>query len=394
MLARILNNIRSRTQYRYALFLCFIVSAIYYLDNFVLGRAVGGFVGSYILPSLLWGLLAFVVLKLPARRAAAKPRFEKMFYWLAFMGAAACIMAGYAAGLLQGLGRSPYDLSFRGILINILSLGFMVMGMELSRAWFLNVPFRKRPALGVVLTSLVYSFFWFSPSRIVNLGEGLEIAKFVGSVYLPALSENVLASYLAFWGGARPAIIYRGTILACRWFLPILPNLSWIIQALVGTFAPAFAVVFIHQVFTTEASRSRRNTGDTGSPLGWIVTSGICVLTIWFSVGVFSYFPTAIVSGSMSPQIDKGDVVIVKREPTAAVDVGDVILFKEDNVRIAHRIVETGRDEGGQRIFWTKGDANKSRDVDPVLPEQVIGPVIYTIPKAGWVTILIRSRSS
>lgn len=96
----------------------------------------------------------------------------------------------------------------------------------------------------------------------------------------------------------------------------------------------------------------------------------------------------------MSPQIDKGDVVIVKREPTAAVDVGDVILFKEDNVRIAHRIVETGRDEGGQRIFWTKGDANKSRDVDPVLPEQVIGPVIYTIPKAGWVTILIRSRSS
>lgn len=394
MLARMLNNLRSRAQYRYALLVCFIVSAIYYLNNFVLGRAVGGFVGNYILPSLLWGLLAVIISKLPTRRAAAKPRFKKMFCWLAFMGAAACIMVGYAVGLLQGLGRSPYDLSVRGILVNIFYLGFMVGGMELSRAWFLNVLFRKRPALGVILTSLTYSFFWFSPNAFMNLDGGLAIAKFIGSVYLPALSENVLASYLAFWGGMRPAIIYRGTVLACRWFIPILPNLSWIIQAMVGTFAPTFAAVLIHQVLTVESSRCKRNSGDTGSPLGWIVTSGICVLTIWFSVGVFSYFPSAIVSGSMSPEIAIGDVVIVKKEPAASVDVGDVIMFREDNIRIAHRVVEIGMDEAGREFFWTKGDANKSRDTDPVFPEQVIGQVVYTIPKAGWLTIWMRSRSS
>jgi signal peptidase len=122
------------------------------------------------------------------------------------------------------------------------------------------------------------------------------------------------------------------------------------------------------------------------------MTSGACVLIIWFSVGVFSYFPTAIVSGSMSPEIGVGDVVIVKREPAGAIEVGDVIQFRDGDLRIAHRVVEIGEDEAGGKVFWTKGDANKNRDADPVLPEQVIGRVVYKIPKVGWVTIWARSR--
>jgi signal peptidase len=372
--------------------LFFIIIYIYCLVNFVLGRSLGGFWGNYGMPALLWAGVAFIVYKLPSRRAAAKLRFRKMLCWLAFLSAVAGIMAVYAGGLLEGFGKSPYDLSFRGILVNILYLGSMVAGMELSRAWFLNVFFRKRPVAGVVLTSLVYSFFWFSLNRVIGITEGLEAVKFIGSIYFPVLSENVLASYLAFQGGALPAIIYRGTLLAFRWFLPVLPDLSWITLALVGTFAPAFALILSHQLYMGESSRSRRKGGDTESPLGWFVTSGVCVLIIWFSVGVFSYFPTAIVSGSMSPEIGVGDVVIVKRETAGAVEVGDVIQFRDGDVNIAHRVVEIGEDEAGRKVFWTKGDANKNRDTDPVLPEQVIGKVVYTIPRVGWVTIWARSR--
>jgi signal peptidase len=382
----------SRAQYRQAFLLSFIIISIYCLVNFVLGRIFGSFWGNYGIPALLWAGVAFIVYKLPSRRAAAKLRFRKMFCWLAFLSAVAGIMAVYAGGLLEGFGKSPYDLSFRGILVNIFYLGFMVVGMEMSRAWFLNVFFRRRPVTGVVLTSLVFSFFWFSLNRVVDITEGLEAVKFIGSIYFPALSENVLASYLAFWGGALPAIIYRGTLLAFRWFLPVLPDLNWITLALVGTFAPAFALILSHQLYTGESSRSRRKSGDAGSPLGWFMTSGACVLIIWFSVGVFSYFPTAIVSGSMSPEIGVGDVVIVKREPAGAIEVGDVIQFRDGDLRIAHRVVEIEEDGAGGKVFWTKGDANKNRDADPVLPEQLIGKVVFKIPKVGWVTIWARSR--
>ena len=384
----------SRASYRQALLLFLIIIFIYCLVNFVLGSHIGGFWGNYGIPALLWAGVAFIVYKLPSRRAAAKLRFKSMFCWLAFLGAVAGIMAVYAAGLLEGFGKSPYDLSFRGILVNVFYLGFMAAGMELSRAWFLNVLFRRRPVAGVVLTSLVYSLFWFSLNRVMSISEGLEAVKFIGSIYFPALSENVLASYLAFWGGALPALIYRGTLLAFRWFLPVLPDLNWITTALVGTFAPAFGLIMIHQLFMGESSKAGRKSGDEGSPFGWFATSAVCVLIIWFSVGVFSYFPTAIVSGSMAPEIGVGDVIIVKRETAAAVNVGDIIQFKDGEVRIAHRVVEIGEDEAGRKVFWTKGDANKNLDADPVLPEQVIGKVVYTIPKVGWVTLWARSRSS
>jgi signal peptidase len=384
---------KSRTQYRYALALSILVIAAYCLTNFPLGDVLGGFLGSYGLPILLWGFLAFATVKMPLGRTATKPRFREMFCWLGIMSAVVGIMVAFAAGLLEGLGRSPYDLSLKGIIVNIFDLAFMVVGMELSRAWFLNVLFRKRPISGVALVSLLYSLFWFSPNRVMSISGGLEVARFFGSIYFPALSENVLASYLAFWGGPLPAIAYHGTLMAFRRFMPILPNLSWITQALVGTFVPAFGLVLSHHIFTGEASGFRRKNQETGSPFSWVFTSAISVLMIWFSVGVFSYFPTVIVSGSMTPQICIGDVVIIKRESAEAINVGDVMQFKDDNIRIVHRVVEIEEEQTGRKVFWTKGDANKNRDVDPVMPEQVVGKVVYKIPKAGWLSLLARNRN-
>ncbi|NLA12499.1 MAG: signal peptidase I [Firmicutes bacterium] len=394
MLTRISGRRAAGGEFRRALILISIIGLIYSLQNFRPGWVPEGFWGSYGLPALLWGGLALVVLRSPPRRAAAKRKLRNFFRWLALICALAGAGAAYAAGLLEGFGKSPYDLSGTGILVNICYLGAMVAGMELSRAWFLNTFFRRRPAAGIVLTAVGFTFFWFTASRMAGISGGLEAAKFIGGTFLPALSENVLASYLAFWGGALPAAIYRGVLLASRWFLPVLPDLGWITEALVGTFAPAFGLVLTHQLFLEESPGARKYRGTGENPFGWIATSAICVLIIWFSVGVFSYFPSAIVSGSMSPQIEMGDVVIVKREPDAGIKTGDIILFAEEQMRITHRVVEIGADEAGGPLYWTKGDANKNRDAAPVLPEQVVGTIVYTIPKAGWVAIWTRSRSS
>ena len=58
---------------------------------------------------------------------------------------------------------------------------------------------------------------------------------------------------------------------------------------------------------------------DSGGLFGWLlVTSVVSVLLIWFQLA-FSVFSTAIVSGSMLPQIGIGDVVIVKKPSADAV---------------------------------------------------------------------------
>lgn len=369
-----------------------IIVMIYALQNFC-PWLPGGFWSSYALPALLWGGLAWLILKMPAGRAAARRRFQNLFRWLALMCALAGIIAAYAAGLLKGFGKSPYDLGCRGIIVNICYLGATLSGMELSRAWLLNRLFRRRPLQGVILTALGFTFFGFTLNRMMAINGGLEAAMFIGGTFLPAFFVNVLASYLAFWGGALPAVIYRGTLLASHWFLPLLPDLDWVTEALVGTFVPAFGLVLTHQLFIGESPGARRKSSTEGSPMGWFASSVISVLIIWFSLGVFSYFPAAIISGSMSPQIEMGDVVIVKRGPAEAIVVGDVIMYEEEQIRITHRVVEIGKGEKGGQLFWTKGDANKNRDLLPVLPEQVVGTVVQTIPKAGWITIWTRGRS-
>lgn len=376
-----------------ALSIVLSLAGIYLLNNLVLGKVAGGGVGNYLLPAALWGGVALMVRGLPGTRPAAKLRLRHLLCWMAFIAAMISVLAVYAAGILEGFGRSPYDLSPRGILYNLLFLGFLVAGMESSRAWLLQALFGKKAVVGIALVSLCYSFFWFPLGKITFFENGLEAVKFLGNTFLPALSENVLASYLALLGGVVPAVIYRGTLLAFRWFPPVLPDLNWIMHALIGTFVPIFGLIMVHQLYLGEAVRPKRRRGERENPAGWIATSAASILVIWFALGVFSVFPVAIVSGSMSPYLEVGDVAIVKRISPAEVNVGDVIQFQEEKVRITHRVIEIKETRKGERYFITKGDANASPDAEPVYPEQVIGRVIYVLPGAGWITIWFRGAA-
>jgi len=376
-----------------AIFIILSLTGIYLLNNLVLGRMAGGFAGNYLLPAALWAGLAFMVRGLPGGRPAAKLRLHPLLCWMAFIAAMISVLAVYAAGILEGFGRSPYDLSPRGMLCNIVFLAFLLAGMESSRVWLLQALFRKKPVAGIAAVSLCYSFFWFPLGKITFFENALEAVKFLGNTFFPALSENVLASYLALLGGVVPAVIYRGTLLAFRWLAPVLPDLNWIMHALMGTFVPIFGLIMAHQLYLGEAVKPRRRKGEGENPAGWIATSAVSILVIWFALGVFSVFPVAIVSGSMSPYLEVGDVAIVKRISPAEVKVGDVIQFQEEKVRITHRVIEIKESRKKERYFITKGDANASADVEPVYPEQVIGRVIYVVPRAGWITIWLRGAA-
>jgi signal peptidase I len=72
----------------------------------------------------------------------------------------------------------------------------------------------------------------------------------------------------------------------------------------------------------------------------------------------------AIVSGSMSGTYDQGSLVLADVVPVADLKVGDVITYTPpagDHL-VTHRISWIGRDDAGQRIFRTKGDANPVAD--------------------------------
>ncbi len=109
-----------------------------------------------------------------------------------------------------------------------------------------------------------------------------------------------------------------------------------------------------------------------------------------------------VVSGSMEPQIHKGDLLFVMgREPenikngTIIDKDGDIIVFNAQGLwpsaplePIVHRVIDKYQ-VGDTWYFRTKGDANSIPDAAPIPESRVIGVIVGGIPYIGWVKIFL-----
>ena len=109
-----------------------------------------------------------------------------------------------------------------------------------------------------------------------------------------------------------------------------------------------------------------------------------------------------VVSGSMEPQIHKGDLLFVMgREPenikngTNIDKDGDIIVFNAQGLwpsapiePIVHRVIDKYQ-IGDTWYFRTQGDANSIPDAAPIPESRVIGVVVGGIPYIGWVKIFL-----
>ena len=91
-----------------------------------------------------------------------------------------------------------------------------------------------------------------------------------------------------------------------------------------------------------------------------------------------------VLSGSMEPEIHTGSIVAIKS--AMEYKIGDIITFgkiSKTQTPTTHRIFEI-KDNNGQKIYITKGDANNSPDMKEVLGSEVVGKVIFSVPYLGY----------
>jgi len=108
-----------------------------------------------------------------------------------------------------------------------------------------------------------------------------------------------------------------------------------------------------------------------------------------------------VVSGSMEPKYNVGDLLFVKGKDPAKIKngtidgkEGDVIVFDANGIwsnppsdPVVHRVVGKRYDNGW--LFTTKGDANAFPDEAEVPANKIFGVVCGIIPYIGWVKILL-----
>ncbi len=132
-----------------------------------------------------------------------------------------------------------------------------------------------------------------------------------------------------------------------------------------------------------------------GGYLGFALS--LALLGLLLAVAVpkfFGYDSFVIYSGSMEPTVKVGSLLVAKPVAAENLQVGDVIVFRHPespNTTITHRIVGI-REENGERIFTTKGDASSNPDPREVRLRGRVGKMAYTIPYLGYLVDFIRTK--
>ena len=144
----------------------------------------------------------------------------------------------------------------------------------------------------------------------------------------------------------------------------------------------------------------KKNTIYSLIAIAIIIGGGL--LSIYTFFGSFNPF-YVVVSGSMIPKINIGDIVIIKNNSFDTsfnnLNVGDIIVFRAPEAQtedgnpkvIVHRISEIGT-FFGKEVVRTQGDANPYSipGIDfPIFMENYVGKVVYVIPKIGTISMII-----
>lgn len=96
-----------------------------------------------------------------------------------------------------------------------------------------------------------------------------------------------------------------------------------------------------------------------------------------------------VLTGSMSPAIEAGDIILTKAVDFKDLKEGDIITFRVGyRTLITHRIVRVNNNGS----FVTKGDANNTEDIDLKIDKtNIIGKYFFKIPKGGYILRFIQS---
>ena len=106
------------------------------------------------------------------------------------------------------------------------------------------------------------------------------------------------------------------------------------------------------------------------------------------------YLPLFVLTDSMYPEIESGDLIICQTIDAAEIKVGDVISFFDPEGNgtsvVTHKVIEV-LNENGALSFRTQGTNNNTADKLPVPAENLVGIYQFRVPGAGNVAMFLQT---
>lgn len=294
----------------------------------------------------------------------------------------------FLSGLIFEYQSSPYSFKITEILKNIVFILLIELLEEYIRSRLLN---KTKSMFLYIIITIIFTMIKIDFKVAIDSFKTIESAtEYLLSTILPKLVESTLLTYLSINGGYLLNFSYIIPKNVVKIFAPIFPNIDWFIDSVLKYIQTLLIFLFInyeHIIRTEKISRRQRRKEN---PIKNIPILIIVIIIVSFITGIFKYKPVAIISNSMKPVFNRGDICVIEQikedEQINKIKINDIIEYVLNGKYIVHRVVRVEKDYLNIK-FITKGDNNNSYDLQPVEKEQVKGIAKFSIPYLGYPSI-------
>lgn len=288
----------------------------------------------------------------------------------------------YLSGLLVGFLKNGYSLKILDIFNNIFYLIIMIISQEYIRFMIASNKGQNKYILPI-LTILYIILDFILVFNINMIDNRMNLFIFITTTFMPLISQHLLYSFNAKHVDYKPSIIIRICLTIYPYILPIIPNLGYYLESLIGLIYPYFVYLkYTSLIKLDEKIKISKKVLFINIPL--IIILFIIIVLI---SGIFKYQIMAIGSGSMYPIYTRGDAVIFEKiNDSSVLDINDIVVYRYGEKYITHRLISI-ESINGEIYLQTKGDNNEYPDDFKVKAKDVIGIVKCKIKYIGYPSI-------
>ena len=336
-------------------------------------------------------LLLLIIIKFILGFEKDRHRYIKEISLEIIVNIIAFLLIFYLGGLLFGFAKTGNYFSFNSLFKIVIPLVLYIIIKEYLR-YILIIKSSESLFLIILVTIVFIAIDNTIAFSINDISFSKNTFLLIALTFIPSITENILCSWISYYFGFKPAILYLLIIKMYAYFLPIVPNPNEYIYSIVFFLLPIIILFNLKCWLMRDKVNKKIETIRKKTFLPYIFLSLVIFLLVYFVSGYFKYYAVAIASGSMAPTINIGDVAIIDQLVNSDdLELGNVIAYNYNGKVIVHRINKLIKKDQ-TIVIYTKGDANSNVDNWKVTPDMLIGVVRKKIPAIGYPTVWINER--
>ena len=320
----------------------------------------------------------------------SKNRYRKDVMLTILIYSAIYYIVIYLLGLYFGFSYTIYSSKLTSIFKNIIPVLLIIVLSETLR-YEIN---QKNKTNKIILALSLILFFMIDTTLIyynIGLKSFNSIFITVSLSVLPMFSQNFLLTYLSVKTDYLTCILYRIIMQIPIFIVPIVPNFGNYIESVIKFVVPIFIFWKIYRLFLKVPMLDKIQKKEKKRGKGYLLLTVFLLIIVALTSDYFKYQLYVIATGSMVPNINRGDVVITKKlsdEEKKKLKVGEVLVFKKEDRIIVHRIYRIVK--SGKNIFFeTKGDHNNASDGYLIEIKDIIGTTQFKAAYVGYPTVML-----